>query len=134
MRLDHVLISSADYQAMRHFFISSIGLTQGYRPPFSFEGSWLYGTDNIALVHLVNAAGNKAQQRYLSAVNTKMQGRGVVDHIAIRSLGYQVFKNRLDQTGVIYFERSVPELLEHQVFIDGPEGLKIEMLFNSNEI
>ena len=126
MRLDHVLISSCDYQAMRQFFINSVGLSEGYRPPFPFEGAWLYGSDNVALIHLVNAAGNKAQQGYLSALSSKTQGRGVVDHIAIRSIGYQGLKSRLAQTGISYFERTVPELLEHQVFIY-PNHLKMRV-------
>ena len=134
MRLDHVLISSCDYQAMRQFFINSVGLSEGYRPPFPFEGAWLYGRDNVALIHLVNATGNKAQQGYLSALNSKTQGRGVVDHIAIRSIGYQGLKSRLAKTGISYFERTVPELLEQQVFIPGPEEIKVEMLFSSDEI
>ena len=126
MRLDHVLISSCDYQVMRRFFINSVGLSEGYRPPFPFEGAWLYGSDNVALIHLVNAAGNKAQQGYLSALSSKTQGRGVVDHIAIRSIGYQGLKSRLAQTGISYFERTVPELLEHQVFIY-PNHLKMRV-------
>jgi NAD(P)-dependent dehydrogenase (short-subunit alcohol dehydrogenase family) len=56
-------------------------------------------------------------------------GGGSLDHISMRCLGLADYHNRLGALGLPFQERVVPELSEHQLFVEDPNGIKIELLF-----
>ncbi len=58
----------------------------------------------------------------------------MVDHIAFSGSDYPELIERLKRHQLDYFERSVPLTGEHQVFISGPEGIRIEVQFKSNAV
>ncbi len=127
MKLNHLLLQTRDMSAITDFFTEVIGLEHGFRPPFPFKGAWLYGGKE-ALIHLVETPLDSTAQTEYLGLNTD-EGPGLVDHIAFQGANYKNFIDLLRQHGIEYYERTVPLTQEHQVFVQGPEGLKIEMLF-----
>jgi lactoylglutathione lyase len=132
LEINHVLIRTTDLDTMIQFFEQVLELKNDKRPPFSFTGAWLWAEDK-SLVHLseVNPI-DKGQLDYLGG--TKMNsdsGTGIIDHIAFSGQHYARLMERLQQHQISFFERTVPLTGEHQVFIEGPEGLRVEVQFSN---
>ena len=51
-KLDHVNVRTANLEAMERFYSDALGLSTGWRPPFDFDGRWLY-CGEAPIVHLV---------------------------------------------------------------------------------
>ncbi len=130
--LNHILIYTVDIDAMVLFFEHSLNLKKGYRPPFNFAGAWLYNGDE-PIIHLSERnTPNKGVSDYLDSKNsTSESGTGIIDHIAFSGSNYLELIKRLKFHKIKYFERSVPATGEEQVFVEGPEGLRIEIQFSS---
>lgn len=127
MELNHVLIRTKNMPKMIEFFVNTIGLEDGFRPPFPFSGAWLYSGDNH-LIHLIEAEnGDMNQQEYLGEYTSS--GKGIVDHIAFQGADYHQLNKRIIENNVLSTKRTVPLTNELQVFINGPEELVIEMIF-----
>lgn len=128
MRLDHFSLRPADLDGMRGFLCDVVGLRVGERPPFKFPGYWLYGADDgAAIVHLI---GDRA--RYVgesAAPGTPATDTGSVDHLALRGDDRPALLARLQAAGSEYSERVVPATGARQVFVAGPEGVVIEIVF-----
>lgn len=118
--LDHVTIVSADLDAARDFYVHVLGLHEGARPPFDTPGAWLYLKER-PIVHLV-AGRSKAEG-----------GTGVLDHIAFRATDLAGLLRRLKKARVPYTLRTVPALGLRQVFVDDPDGVKVEVNFAADE-
>lgn len=58
----------------------------------------------------------------------------MIDHIAFSGSDYPTLIARLQHHHLDYFERTVPLTSEHQVFVEGPEGLRVEIQFENNVI
>lgn len=134
MELDHILLACSNVATMEQFFTQTLGLTPGKRPAFPFEGCWLYGDGPHALIHLVDKRAPEKQRHYLlnqssATVQRHHSQKGIVDHIALRCRHYLQVKQRLIVQQTHYFERQVPESQQQQIFVLGPEHLKIELLF-----
>jgi catechol 2,3-dioxygenase-like lactoylglutathione lyase family enzyme len=137
IKINHVLVRALDLKKMSQFFNETMNLQEGYRPAFDFPGIWLYSED-IALIHLVelHPTGN-TQSHYMGDLPTSADanttsGSDIVDHIAFSGLDYTQLINRLKQNKLEYFERTIPLTKEHQVFVSGPDHIKLELLFNSD--
>jgi catechol 2,3-dioxygenase-like lactoylglutathione lyase family enzyme len=131
IEINHVLVRTHDLENMTAFLIQVLGLKKGFRPPFNFIGDWLY-SDDKPLIHLVEvAADDESLSDYLGGKTSSSDiGMGAVDHIAFTGVDYSGLLNRLQQQHIKYYERTIPLTNEHQVFVDGPDGLKLEILFN----
>jgi len=116
MKLDHFTLKPSDLEATKSFFTGVIGLEVGERPPFKFPGYWLYGGGK-PIVHLVG--GDEAVDA----------ATGAIDHLAFHSTNKLALMARLTGSGYEYSERTVPASGMQQVFIEGPDGLKIEVNF-----
>lgn len=117
MKLNHILVLTSDLNAMQQFWTQVIGLHVGERPPFPFKGLWLYSEDK-PLVHIaeqINASGDNCS----------------IAHVAFEGADYTALLSRLDQFHHHYTEKEVPLSGERQVFIAGPDGLTVEMMFPS---
>ncbi len=119
MKLNHVLVLTTDLKKMKFFWTELIGLRVGERPPFPFNGLWLYSGEQ-PLVHI-------AEQPY-SAL-----GDGSIAHVALEGAHYNVLLERLNKSMYTYTEKVVPQSRERQVFITGPDSLTVEMLFPLDE-
>ena len=138
--LNHLSIRSVDVDATADFFHKIVGLTEGPRPPFPFPGKWLYAGDTSdygnAVVHLIgidpnDPAGLKGYlgDRELSS----LKGSGAVDHVAFFVTGLEAKIDLLKRLNVPFRERSVPLLKLHQLFIDDPNGVVIELNYPAEE-
>ena len=121
MKLNHVLVRTTDLEAMIQFWTRCIGLQLGERPPFPFPGAWLCSGEE-ALVHIV-------EDPMVDHSN------GVLSHVALDAMHYHELIEVLNQHNCSYSEMSVPlPGGHHQVFIKGPDGLCVEMMFPMSEV
>lgn len=66
--------------------------------------------------------------------STQAQGSGSIAHLALEGANYDGLIEALNKNGVRYGENDVPVSGERQVFISGPDGLNVEMLFQLGEV
>ena len=140
LQLNHFSIRTPDLPACQHFYCDVLGLVVGPRPPFPFPGLWLYAGDTAvyanAAVHIIgiDRSDPAGLQQYLGdRAEASLQGTGAVDHLAFFSTGLAAALGRLRQHGVPFRERTVPVLDLHQVFVDDPNGVVIELNFPAAE-
>jgi catechol 2,3-dioxygenase-like lactoylglutathione lyase family enzyme len=138
--LNHFSIRSLDLDACERFYVGLLGLAKGPRPPFPFPGLWLYAGDTSnyanAAVHIIGIDRNDPEglKRYLGDKDeAALKGSGVVDHVAFFATGLADTLARLAQHGVPCRERTVPLLGLHQVFVDDPNGVVVELNFPAHE-
>ncbi|MGZ5037045.1 MAG: VOC family protein [Usitatibacter sp.] len=145
-RVDHYSIRTLDLEASRRFYTEIIGLRAGPRPPFDFPGFWLYsgeppadlrnGARNYGLVHLMGVDPDKpgSLDAYVGERKAAPEGgTGALDHVAFAATGRAAMVERCRRNGVSYFERAVPMLGLHQVFIKDPDGVTLELNYPASE-
>ena len=140
LQLNHFSIRTLDLPACQHFYCDVLGLAVGPRPPFPFPGLWLYAGDTAlyanAAVHIIgiDRSDPVGLQQYLGdRAEASLQGTGAVDHLAFFSTGLVAMLARMREHGVPFRERTVPVLALHQVFVDDPNGVVIELNFPAAE-
>lgn len=138
--LNHFSVRSLDLDACERFYCGLLGLQKGPRPAFPFPGLWLYASDpsvySNAVVHIIGVDRNDPQglKGYLGdRSEASLQGTGAVDHLAFFATGLAATLGRLREHGVPCRERTVPGLGLHQVFVDDPQGVVIELNFPAEE-
>ena len=136
--LNHFSIRSTDLDACERFYCDALGLEVGPRPPFPFPGLWLYAGDTMktsnAVVHIIGIDRNDPEglKAYLGDRDeASLHGTGAVDHIAFFNTG--LTDTRLQRLGLAVRERTVPALGLHQLFVDDPNGVVIELNFAASE-
>ena len=146
-RIDHYSIRTLDVEASRKFYTDIIGLKVGPRPPFDFPGLWLYKGEppadldhaegNYGIVHVmgVDRSNPQALIDYMGGAepDTELGNTGALDHVALAVTGRASMIERCRRNSVSYFERAVPVLGLHQVFIKDPNGVTIELNFPASE-
>jgi catechol 2,3-dioxygenase-like lactoylglutathione lyase family enzyme len=140
LSLNHFSIRSSNLAASQHFYGDVLGLVLGPRPTFPFPGLWFYAGDTTsyanAVVHIIDAnpADAAALTQYLGTTHEGgQQGTGVLDHVAFFATDLVGTLARLNHLGVACRERSVPVLGLHQLFIDDPDGVVVELNFPAAE-
>lgn len=140
-KLSHYSIRTLDLAATRVFYTEVLGLTVGPRPPFNFPGLWLYNGshdsyDN-AIVHIIGIDADDPQglKDYLGDrdLDSLKGGTGTFDHIAFTATDARGMITHLKARKVPFRERTVPDLNLHQVFLDDPSGVVIELNYPADE-
>jgi catechol 2,3-dioxygenase-like lactoylglutathione lyase family enzyme len=134
--LAHYSVRTSDLEASKRFYIDVLGLREGYRPAFNFPGAWLYlGEDesDYGTVHLLGTSGDGAGLSEYLGGRALGQGTGNLDHIAFLSTGLPSVRSRLRSAGIDFRERTVPNLGLHQIFLEDPSGVTIELNFPAQE-
>ena len=138
--LNHFSIRTTDLDATRAFYETVLGLSVGPRPPFPFPGLGMYNGDPSivanAMVHVIGIEKNDPEglKQYLGDRDVaSLQGTGAVDHIALMTTGLEAMLAHLRQLGVPCRERTVPAIGLHQLFLDDPAGLVIELNYPAEE-
>ncbi|MPQ70464.1 MULTISPECIES: VOC family protein [unclassified Pseudomonas] len=126
--LDHFTLRTAKVEETVAFFRDAIGLEEGWRPAFPFPGSWLYSAGR-PLLHIANLESRGAELDAYLGTRAVAAGSGALDHVAFRCSDLQGHRQRLLSLGLHFSERVVPELLEHQVFVEDPNGITVELIF-----
>ena len=112
--LNHINIHADDLEVARDFLLAVLPeLKQGFRPPFDFNGYWLYLGEQ-PIIHMQNRSAG-------------MGGRGWIDHLAFAPFDFDTEKARLDAGGFAYVIGGIPGTGIRQLFVSGPEGLKLEL-------
>jgi len=119
MKLDHFNIAAPMdlLQQVRDFYVDVLGFEQGFRPDFSRRGFWLYA-DGKACIHLIESEQHFANEQ-----------PGFLDHIAFRSSGLAVMRERLDRNHVQYRASFITEFEMTQLFFHDPAGTGLEINF-----
>lgn len=120
MKLDHVTVTTPQLDTVLHFFCHIVGLTEGERPPFRFDGHWLYH-DGKAVVHLVKSNSDLPPAKLASRI----------DHIAFRVTSddeWQQLIARLQADSTEYRASEVPGSGERQLFVAPVPGVMIEFV------
>ncbi|MFD0667235.1 VOC family protein [Ramlibacter sp. MAHUQ-53] len=140
LTLNHFSIRTTDLDATRAFYEGVLGLTVGPRPAFPFPGLWMYRGDHAdpsnAVVHVIGIDLNDPEglKNYLGDRDlASLQGSGAVDHVAFFATGLAGMLARLAAQGVAVRERTVPNLGLHQLFLDDPNGVVIELNYPAAE-
>lgn len=113
--IDHINIGTPRLEETKRFFRDVLGLTEGWRPPFSFRGAWLYAGDT-AVVHLVEIPQAKGPS-----------ADAALDHFAFRIDDLDGVVRRLDEAGIAYRLADVPGSTARQVFVRDLNGVNIEL-------
>lgn len=111
-RFDHVNIRVSDQEAVRDFLVAVLGVTVGPRPPFTFHGYWLYA-DGLPVIHL--------------APRDQPGTVGWVNHIAFAGYDLAAKTADLSTRGLAFHVQTLAGTDIPQIFVDGPEGLRVEL-------
>jgi len=140
LTLNHFSIRTADLDRSARFYSEVLGLTDGPRPPFPFPGRWMYSGSHDqftnAVVHLIgiDKTDPAGLQGYLGDRDeSSLVGGGAVDHIAFLAEGLTRMMAHLDRLGVPARHRTVPAIGLHQMFLDDPSGVVIELNYPAAE-
>jgi catechol 2,3-dioxygenase-like lactoylglutathione lyase family enzyme len=138
-KLAHYSIRTTDLEASRRFYTEILGFRVGFRPPFQFPGLWLYMGDDeqeYGTVHIIGIDPNDPQGLidYLGDKSAdSLQGTGTVDHIAFTATDLAGMRRNLAARGLAFRERTVPALGLHQLFLEDPSGVTIELNYPAAE-
>ena len=140
LSLNHYSIRTLDLQATSDFYTRVLGLSSGPRPDFPFPGIWMYngGHDNVAnaVVHIIGIDKNDPEglKKYLGDRDeSSLYGTGAVDHIAFFATGLATMLQHLGTLGIASRERTTPSIGLHQLFLDDPCGLVVELNYPAAE-
>lgn len=122
INLGYAHVLTTDIEATKQFYFDTLGLEEGYRPPFDFSGAWLYLKD-FPVLHLTK----KNDQHKTSSIETP-----IVDHIAFNAEAYDETVEHLTALNVLFTETTIPETKTHQLFFKDPNGVTIELTFPFN--
>lgn len=120
MQLDHATVTTPHLETVRHFFCHIVGLSEGARPPFRFDGHWLY-QDGKAVIHLVKS----------DADQPPVEASSRIDHIAFRVKSedeWQQLTDRLQAENIEYRSAEQPATGERQLFVVPTPGVTIEFV------
>ena len=128
---EHVLILADDLKKTKEFYVDLLGLKDGYRPDFPFPGHWLYlnEDDKAACIHLAMRKQGDGQDYYIGKKNNVKSGSGAIDHVAFNCEDIESMKEMIDNKSIEYTHRKVPGFPLEQLFVDDPDGVKVELNF-----
>jgi catechol 2,3-dioxygenase-like lactoylglutathione lyase family enzyme len=139
-KLDHYSVRTHDLEKSIAFYASALGFVSGPRPSFPFPGAWMYLADEESkplgdgLVHLIGTAkqgANGVSDGVSDYLGDKAQagerGTGSLDHIAFTASDIASMYGRLSLNAWTFRERRVPGMQLHQLFVEDPCGVVIEL-------
>ena len=117
--MNHFNVLTNDVAATRAFYVGILGLTEGERPAFKFDGLWLYAGGRPIL--------------HVSSGDLPRDRAGVIDHIAFTTTGLAETTANLKRHGIEFtLNRQVGTGI-WQVFCHDPMGAKVELDFDPKE-
>jgi catechol 2,3-dioxygenase-like lactoylglutathione lyase family enzyme len=126
-KMEHYLVLTDDIDATRDFYVQALGMHVGPRPPLGFPGYWVYVGDTpcIHIAEWKTYSAHSLEQGI--AVTARADGTGPLDHIAFNAHDYDEVVARLDAHGVPAARNDVPGGVLRQLFLQDPNGVKIEI-------
>ena len=123
--MQHYMVLSKDLEKTRRFYVDVLGLRTGPRPPFDFEGLWIY-IGEVAVVHVAGQASYESTGRLKDGV-AQRHGSGSVDHIAFAADNWDELVASFEKHGVKFRATVVPGRPLRQLFVHDPDGIQIEI-------
>jgi catechol 2,3-dioxygenase-like lactoylglutathione lyase family enzyme len=130
-KMEHFLVMTHDVDATRNFYRDVLDFTEGYRPELEFHGHWLYLGDT-PVIHIADWASYTAHSNKLGIPVTKpAPGTGPLDHIAFNGAdaNYESLVQRLREHRLAHHPHDTPGIGLRQIFLEDPNGLKLELNF-----
>lgn len=125
--LEHFLVMTDDVDATRDFYRDVLDFREGFRPELEFRGYWLYLGD-IPVIHIADWKTYTAHSRCLGIpVTTPAPSTGVFDHVAFNGTDADEMIRRLETLGIPFERNDVPGIGLVQLFLNDPNGLKLEL-------
>lgn len=127
--IDHCSIRTVKLEATRAFYEDVLGFKNGDRPDFDFPGHWLY-LNGHPLLHLIGVDPDDKQGLvdYLGDTGDQaLNGTGAFDHMALKVIDPGGLVAALRAHEVPYRDRKVPNMDLHQIFLEDPNGVTIEL-------
>ena len=115
--LDHIHLHVVDGARMVRFLETVLEAKEGFRPPFEFPGHWVYVEDKPA-IHISIVAPRDGDLP-----------RGLIGHVAVGVDDYETTRSRIQSTGFPWRLAGIPDTDIGQFFVDGPEGLLLEVQY-----
>jgi catechol 2,3-dioxygenase-like lactoylglutathione lyase family enzyme len=129
--MQHYMVLSKDLEKTRAFYCDVLGLKVGPRPPFDFDGYWIY-TGDVATVHVAGQASYVDTGRLADATVAR-NGSGSVDHIAFAATNYDELVANFQKHGVKFRATQVPGSDLRQLFVFDPDGIQIEINIRASD-
>jgi catechol-2,3-dioxygenase len=107
-------------ERLRVFYCDVVGLSVGYRPPFTSFGYWLYAGDD-AVLHLTEAAPTEVRPE--GAVAT-------FDHAAFSCHDRGSWERMLTERGIAYEVSPIPLTSQMQIAFRDLAGNGVELIFS----
>lgn len=117
--LDHVNIRTGALDRLVRFYCDIIGLTEGPRPDFPFNGSWLYCGDQAA-VHLIEVD------------ETPKAETPSLEHFAFMGTDRTAFVGRLEAADYPFKSVFVPGTKIEQIRLQDPDGNRLHVDFTES--
>jgi catechol 2,3-dioxygenase-like lactoylglutathione lyase family enzyme len=114
--LNHVARTTKDLAASKRFYIEVLGCKEISRPPFTFNGAWLYVAG--MQFHLIE---DLSTPEALTTINTRE------NHIAFSVDNVDAWEQRLRRLNIPYKRQTIPGRGIHQIFFRDPDGWLIEV-------
>ena len=125
--MQHFMVLSKDLEQTRRFYCDVLGFSTGPRPPFGFDGLWIYAGD-VACIHVAQRASYYATSRTeVNPPDPNDHGSGSVDHIAFAATDFDELVASFEKHGVRYRATRVPGKDIRQLFVHDPDGIQIEI-------
>jgi catechol 2,3-dioxygenase-like lactoylglutathione lyase family enzyme len=121
-RLEHVLVLTDDIGETKAFYCDALGFEVAKRPPLPFPGYWL-SIDGVVCLHIAERAPYDAHAATIGLAGSESP----VDHVAFASDGYEQLVERIRAAGVDSVQNDVPSAGVRQLFLDDPNGVRIEL-------
>jgi catechol 2,3-dioxygenase-like lactoylglutathione lyase family enzyme len=130
--MQHFMVLAKDLEKTRAFYCDVLGLRAGPRPPFKFNGLWIYAGD-VACVHVAERASyDETSSTAANSSDSYSDGSGSVDHIAFAATDFDELVASFTHHGVKYRVTQVPGKDLRQIFVLDPDGIQIEINIRSN--
>jgi catechol 2,3-dioxygenase-like lactoylglutathione lyase family enzyme len=121
-RLDHALVLTDDLEGTRAFYCDALGFEAGERPQLAFPGYWLY-LDGVACLHIADRGAYEAHAAEVGLGRVE----GSIDHLAFAAGDRDALAARLEAAGVQAVSNDVPAADIRQLFLEDPNGVRIEL-------
>ena len=122
----NIMGSQSLIDEVRDFYVNVIGLSEGWRPAFDFDGHWLYAGDAPILHLMVSEEGSETDDGGVSSTT------GHLDHIALTAADLTAVESRLIELGQVYKKKVIPGFNVTQLFLHDPIGLGVELNFSES--
>jgi catechol 2,3-dioxygenase-like lactoylglutathione lyase family enzyme len=117
--MNHFNVLTDDVEKTRAFYCDVLGLEKGDRPPFGFDGLWLYAAGKPIL--------------HVSKRVLPREREGVIDHIAFTAKDLDAATKHLKAKGIEFNLYKQVGTGIWQVFFLDPMGAKVELDFDPAE-